>query len=321
MTGRRQTGLRVVGGLLIALTFAASAHAQPAAAGGDRERLLQQAAQELSQGRRQDAARSFSTAAERFGSVQAWLQLARIQSGDGDAAAALESLGRARLLAPNSEEVLTAFAQVSLAARNPLPAVRALQALTRLCSTAPEYHYQLGVALMVAGDMPAATEALERAEQLDPRSGRTLIALGLALNEQKRYAEARPYLVRGLNASEGHADALAALAEAEEGLGQLELAAVHAGRALEMDTAHGVANLVTGMLAMRDARYGDARDAFLKAVAATPVNPKAHYQLSLAYARLGDEGSAKTHVDLYQQQLRDSQERLRSLRGEGRPRR
>jgi Flp pilus assembly protein TadD len=85
-----------------------------------------------------------------------------------------------------------------------------------------------------------------------------------------------------------------------------------------MNAGHGVANLVMGMLFMRAARYGDARDAFLRAVASNAANPKAHYQLSLAYARLGDEANAAKHVGLYQQRLREAQERLRGLRDEGR---
>jgi tetratricopeptide (TPR) repeat protein len=280
----------------------------------ERERLLQQAAGLLAQGRRTESARLLQSAAERFGSVVALLQLARIQSGDGHAQAALASLQKARSIAPNSEEVLIAFAQVSLAARNPMPAIHTLRALTHICSTAPEYHYQLGVALMLAGDMPAAVEALERSEQLDPHNGLTLIALGLALNDQKRHGEAKPYLVRSLELTQESVDALAALAEAEAGLGEVALAETHARRALAMNGGHGVANLVMGQLLMRAERYGDARDVLLRAVATDPASHTAHYQLSLAYARLGDEANSRKHVDLYQQRLREAQERLRALR-------
>jgi tetratricopeptide (TPR) repeat protein len=291
----------------------------PAPIEGSREELLARAAAELSQGHREEAARLFQSVAQRFGSVQALMQLARIQSGNGDATGALASLSQARALAPNSEEVLVAFAQVALAAKNPMPAVHTLQSLTRMCPTAPEYHYQLGVALMLSGDMPAAVEALERAEQLDPNDGLTLVALGLALNDRKLYAEARPPLQRSLELMPDNIDALAALAEAEEGLGALDAAQTHAQRALDRDAAHPGANLVMGLLLMRRERYADARDALLRTVNGNPSNPKAYYQLSLAYSRLGDEATAKKYVDLYQQKLRDVQERVRLLRGESRP--
>ena len=278
---------------------------------------MEQAAAALAAGRRAEAARLFQSAADRYGSVQALLNLARIKSGEGNAPAAVGALARARVIAPNSEEVLLAFSQVSLAAGSPVPAVHALRSLTRMYAAVPEYHYQLGVALMLAGDMPAAIEVLERSEQLDPANALTLTALGIALNEQKRHGEAKPYLTRSVELTQGNVDALAALAEAEEGLGEAEPAGLHARRALEANSAHGRANFVMGLLAMRAQRYADARDSLLRALEGDPGNPRTHYQLSLAYARLGDSESARRQVELYQLRLRESRDRLRGLRGEG----
>src|SRR5436190_15684136 len=84
-------------------------------------------------------------------SVRALLQTARRQSADGDAAAAVDSLRQARAIAPNSEEVLNAFAQLALAARMLLPAIVTLDSLTRICPTVAQYHYLLGVAFMEGG--------------------------------------------------------------------------------------------------------------------------------------------------------------------------
>ena len=47
-------------------------------------------------------------------SVNELLQTARVHVQRGDRAAALDALRRARVLAPNSEEVLSALAQVAL---------------------------------------------------------------------------------------------------------------------------------------------------------------------------------------------------------------
>jgi len=71
------------------------------------------------------------------------VQLARLQAGAGDRGAALQTLRRARGLAPNSEDVLSAFAQVSLAAGAVTPAAVVLQNLTRMCPSVPQYHYLL----------------------------------------------------------------------------------------------------------------------------------------------------------------------------------
>ena len=112
-------------------------------------------------------------------SVRELLQTARGQMQRGDRSGALESLGRARVLAPNSEEVLSAFAQVALAARMLAPAIATLDALTRMCSTVSQYHYLLGVALMEGGDMPAAIESLQQADRLEPERSLTLMARDL----------------------------------------------------------------------------------------------------------------------------------------------
>lgn len=251
-------------------------------------------------------------------SVRALLRLARLQSGKKDAAGALESLGRARKIAPNSEEVLSAYAQVSLAAGKPLPAILALEPLTRICPGVAQHHYLLGVALLQAGDHVAATESLRRARELEPDRPLTLIALGLALNTGKRYAEARPFLVRSLELAPDDVEALAALAEAEAGLGELQPAEEHAQRALSRRQGHATANLVMGLLRMKQERYAEARDAFQRAVAAEPASSKAQYQLSLAYARLNDDANASQHLDLYRLRLKEMEERVRELRGETR---
>ena len=300
---------------LILLMIPAQAQTPKAgAAPSEREATLKLAAEELTAGRRDEAARLLRSAADRFQSVQALLQLARLQSGQGDAPGALESLSRARTIAPNSEEVLSAFAQVSLGARLPLPAIVTLDSLTRLCPSVAQYQYLLGVALMQIGDMVLAVDSLSAAERLEPDRVLTLVALGLALNNRKLFTEARPFLLRSLELEPDSAEAMAALAESEEGLGDLQSAEAHARRALARSAANPTANLVLGLVFMKQQRYEDARDALQKTVAADPDSSKAHYQLSLACARLGDEACSQREVELYQQNVRERDERLRRLR-------
>lgn len=278
--------------------------------------LFDRAAAALAAGRRAEAAALYRTLGERPGSVRALLQLARLQSEDGDAAGALASLGKARTLAPNSEDVLSAFAQVALAARALMPAIVALDALTRLCPDVMQHQYLLGVALMQAGDMMGATEALERAGQIEPDRPLTLIALGLALNNRKMYAEAAAPLQHALELDPDNPQALAALAEAEHGLGQTASAEARARRVLAKAPDNATANLVLGLTLMRAERFAEARDAFLRASAADPLSPKPDYQLSLAYARLDDSANSQKYVQQYQQKLRDVERRLGELRSQ-----
>lgn len=285
----------------------------PEAAAAAVTRALERAAAELQAGRRAEAKSLLASAAERFTSVRALMQLARIQSGDGEGAAALATLERARGLAPNTEEVLSAMAQVSLGARAPVPAILALEPLTRLAPTVAQHHYLLGVALMQAGDMPGAVEALREAERLEPDRGLTLIALGIALNNRKMFGDARPALLRALAREPDNVEAIAALAETEEGLGELDAADIHAARALAAAPGHATANLVVGMVLMKRGRFSDARKALEQAAAADPESPKVFYQLSLACARLGDTQAAAHNRELYQQKLRAREARLQEL--------
>jgi Flp pilus assembly protein TadD len=280
----------------------------------DRETLLKHAAEALAAGHREEAARLLQAAAERFHSVRALLELARLQSSAGDARSALASLRKARELAPNAEDVLSAYAQLSLAARTPLPAMLVLEPLTRMCPRVAQYHYLRGVALMQAGDMVAAGVSLQQAEHLEPNRVLTLIALAIALNNQKIFADARGYLLRALELEPDNLEAVAALAEAEEGLGELEPAEKHAGGVLTRAATHVTGNLVMGMVRMKQARYAEARDLLETAVAAEPTSQKAHYQLSLAYARLGDTLESRRHLELYQQARKDTEERLIQMR-------
>jgi tetratricopeptide (TPR) repeat protein len=247
-------------------------------------------------------------------SVRELLQQARLQASGGNRAGALDTLRRARAAAPNSEEVLSAIAQASLAARAPLPAIDVLEPLTRMCPSVAQYRYLLGVALMQAGDLVAAVDALQTAQQLEPDRELTLVALGLALNGRKLYAEAERHLRRGLELQPGNVEAMAALAEALEGLGNLQEGETLARRVLATSEGHATAHLVVGLVLMQQERYADARDALVKAVAANPDSPRAHYQLSLAYARLGDAATSDKHRQLYQQKMREMEARAADVR-------
>ena len=303
---------------MIAAMLLAGVLAQSRAlATADRATLLNGASAALAAGQREEAKQLLRTAADRFQSVQALLQLARLQSGDGDAAGALETLRKARVLAPNAEDVLNAFAQVSLGARMPVQAILTLESLTRLCPTVAQYHYLLGVALMTAGDIVGAVESLKKADALDPDRPLTLVALGLVHNNQKNYADAKRTLARSIELDADNVEALAALAEAEAGLGELAAAETHATRVLAKSPAHPTANLVVGLVRMAQQRYAEARDALITAAATDPRSPKPEYQLSLVYARLGDEASAERHVNLYRQKLRDMEATVKALHETG----
>lgn len=300
--------------VVLAIALAASGQRPGTAPVRDRTVVLEEASAAAAAGRRADARRLYQEAADRFRSVSALLQLARLQSADGDAPGALASLQSARVLAPNSEEVLSAIAQLALGARLPVPAAGALQTLTRMCPEVAQYHYLLGVALMTAGDMVRATESLQAADALEPGRPLTLAALGLALNSRKQFSEARAALTRSLELNPDSAPTIAALAEAEASLGDHEAAERDALRALKLAADEPTAHLVLGMVRFQEGRLAEARDALIKAAAADPRSAKADYQLSLVYARLGDAEGAQRSLESYRRKLAEVEENIKAMR-------
>jgi tetratricopeptide (TPR) repeat protein len=308
----------MIAGLLAALVLVFGttlAPAQPKVP--DRAALLQQAAAAQKEGRIDEAMRLLRQAGEKHRSVQAFLELARLQTRGRQPADALTTLSKARELAPNSEDVLGAYAQLALAVKQPMPAVLTLQALTRMCPSVAQYHYLLGVGLMAIGDMPGAAEALAEADRREPERALTLLALGLALNNRKQYSEAKAVLARSVDLQPESAEAVAALSEAEAGLGDFDAAARDAQRALDRAPGSVTANLVKGLVLMERREYAAARAALLKAMAGDPESTKIPYQLSLVYARLGDDASSKKYLETYRQNLEEVEERVEMLRAGG----
>lgn len=275
---------------------------------------LRLATAEIADGHPALAEQQLRSVAQRYKSVQALMELARLQTRQKDAAGSLSTLGKARDLAPNSEAVLSAFAQVALSMWAPVPALQVLEPLARMCPTAAQYQYMLGVALMQVGDIQSSVAPLREADRLEPDRPSTLIALGLVLNTQRTYGDAKPYLLRALDLEPDNVDGVAALAESEEGLGELEAAETHALRALARVRDHAIGNLALGMVRMKQERYEEACAALEKALVADPASPKAPYQLSLAWARRGDEAESKKYLEIYRQRVRSIDMRLAEVR-------
>ena len=283
----------------------------------DRATLIKRAQDAQQAGRQADAVRLFLLAGDKYQSARAYLEAARLQRAAGDHGAAFQTVSKAREIAPNSEDVLSAYAQLALATKQPLPAAFTLLALTRIHPAVSLYHYLLGVALLGMGDLPGASDSLAEANRLEPDRAMTLLAVGLVANNRKMYAEAKAVLSRCLELQPDSLEATAALAEAEAGLGDADAAVRHAQSVLATSASNPTANLVLGLVLMDQRKYPEARDRLLKAMAADPDSSKVAYQLSLVYARMGDDTNARKYLALYQEKLRGFEDKLKILRSGG----
>ena len=249
-------------------------------------------------------------------SVRALLDQARSLASRNEADAAAQALGRAITLAPNSEDVLNAYARFSLGRANPIQAVLALEPLARMHPGEAEYAYLLGVARMQVGEMAEAAEVLQTAAALDPGRALTHIALGLALNRVDRFGEAQAALAAALRLEPDNVEALAAMSEAVEGLGNLAEAARLADRALAVNPDHPTALVTIGVTSLKEGRFEEAREALARAVAAETQSIKGHYQLSLALARLGDREGAERHLQFSREAQAAIEQHIERLRAQ-----
>jgi tetratricopeptide (TPR) repeat protein len=265
----------------------------------ERDLAFELAAVERAAGRKPAANHQLRSLVRRFGSARASIQLAEIATDLRRTKQALGHAERALAAAPSSEEALALHTRCALAARIPSTAAKSVEPLARMHPEVAEYRYLLGRVWIGLRNLSEAAEALLEAVRLDPGLEAAYVPLGQALNHERRYDGARTYLRRFLDAHPDDLDAAAALAEAEERLGDTETAERRAEAVLERDGDHPGAQLVIAMLHMREGRFAEARAALEKAVAADPDGAKAHYQLSQACARLGDADCARRHLELY----------------------
>ena len=249
-----------------------------------------------------EAGPPYAAAGDR-GSVQRLLELARVQTQRREPRRALADARGARALAPNSEEVLSAFARVALRPRRRCPR-SSRWSRSRACARRSEYHYLLGVA-PPAGGRPDGRRgrAAGRAQRLEPDRPRTLVALGLALNS----ASATPRRSRCSTAPRAGARRRRGARRPGRGGGRA------AASSPRPRTTRGARSAPAGPARNRQpgARPGAHEAGALRGGARPtgegcprdPTSPKAYYQLSLAVRALGDEARSARHRAVYQQKL------------------
>ena len=168
----------------------------------------------------------------------------------------------------------------------------ALKTVERAARLAPEHfdaQLALGRALYGAGDDAGATRAFRAALALRPSDARARFFLAAALERagdaDAALAEYRELALRQPQAPEGHLGLGVLLtkrggADAEEGLKEL-------ARALALKPDLYEARVTLGRALVASGRAAEAIEHLRRAAELAPGNPEPHYQLSLAYRRLG----------------------------------
>lgn len=160
--------------------------------------------------------------------------------------------------------------------------------------------FTLGRALYGAGDDAGAARAFRAANAIRPEDARALFFLATALERGGDAAGAlaayRELALRQPRAAEGHLGLGVLLVkrggtEVDEGMREL-------ARALEINPDLYEARVTLGRMLVARGRAAESVAHLTRAAELAPANPEPHYQLSLAYRRLGrkDEAAAEAAI-------------------------
>lgn len=177
-----------------------------------------------------------------------------------------------------------------------------------------------GIANERTGNYPAAVRAYQRGLEVEPDNVELLNAMGFALFQQGRSAEAIDVLEKALALDPRHWKAHNNMALASIDIGELELAEAHYLESLAIEPQPAIYNDL-GVVLERQGLIESAADAYRKALSLDPALNSARYNLAGSLARAGQlaEAEAMLRELLVQQPSAAVHERLAQvLRGLGR---
>lgn len=168
-------------------------------------------------------------------------------------------------------------------------ALKAVEQAALLAPASFDAQFALGRARYGTGDVAGAAVAFRRAVSLRPSDAKAIFFLATALEESADYAGAlvayRELLSAHPENAEGYLGLGALLIKSggekiEEGIKALQ-------RAVALNGALYEARVTLGRTLIRTGRAAEALEHLKRAAELAPSNPEPHYQLALAYRRLG----------------------------------
>jgi tetratricopeptide (TPR) repeat protein len=226
---------------------------------------------------------------------------------------ALSHLIRAKALVPSDPDVLFEFGMAALRLSLYEDARDSLNAALKKRPDDPLALYALARARMALGEVAEAEKLFRKYLALRPEDASGHYGLGYTLAIQRRNAEASRAFERSLELRPEQTESqyqLGLLASAD---GDFEQAAVRFEKVLARYADHAGALLGMGVVQFNRKEYEMARVNLERAVALDPSVTKAHYQLGLTYARLGDKARATQELELAAKLEREEKDKKRMV--------
>ncbi len=225
-------------------------------------------------------------------SVATMRELARVARVRGELEKALSYLVRARKLAPDAPAILYDFAVVAFNMGLILDALPVAERLYQQQPNEPAYVHLLAVTRFRRDEKAQAETLLRRYIELRPNEALGYYLLGVTLFTIKRYDEARKALEQSL--AFGHnADSEYLLGLIADTEGDTEGALRWLQSTLKSDASYAAAQTLLGVVYVEQKKYSLARTTLERAVQLNAKDLRAHYQLGLVYAKLGEKERAQ----------------------------
>jgi tetratricopeptide (TPR) repeat protein len=228
------------------------------------------------------------------------LATAELYSRQNKHTESFELLQRAHAIDPNSLAVLRPFILEAVFAKKAEEALDAAQLLESE-SEKPEDLYVVASVLLQNKRDDEAVPLLEKYLSQVPGDTRAWVGLGIAYENNKRFADSQKAFERAIQTDPKNAQAEYQLGALVSDQGNSAPAIEHLERALQLNPNHGPALAKLGNLYLQAGQFEKARDSLRKAESLQPNNPETEYGLALAYGKLGDREEAKIHMDRFQQ--------------------
>jgi len=162
---------------------------------------------------------------------------------------------------------------------------------------------QAGIAHLYNASFARARDQLKQVLEKAPATPMVNYYLGLALVELRQHDEARRHFERELEGNPKSYQAMAQLANLDYLEGENQKCQRWLEKAAGLNPAWEETHFIYGLLYIRLRKYDLAVKSLENVIKQAPQHIKAHYNLSIAYRRSGNEPKAKEHADIYSRLL------------------
>lgn len=221
----------------------------------------------------------------------------------GDKMQAISLLLHYLRIVPNDGDANYYLAQAyHLTGRDDL-ALKAIQQCMKYEPENPSVMQKYGELLCSSGDSETGINWLLKAQKADSNLARIDLDLGIASLNNMDLQNAEMYSRRAVRIQPDDADALGVLASAESKLSKWQDATVVYEQILALKKDDPDAMLGLGHCELELKSYQNAIDTLNQLLNIDPSRILAHYYLSRAYARLGNEAEAQHQADLHHKMM------------------